>query len=150
MFRIATAMRIVLVAVFMLLPAQILAQEAPPKGEDPAVLEWQGAITSQIEAFRRGDGPAALSLAGNMFQESYLDPAHFMSDIARIGYQPIFDSVSHSFGVYRREGGNMVQQLVKLTGPDHRLYEAVYAMVAEPDGWRVHGVMLRQTPGIAI
>ena len=68
---------------------------------DPAA--WQDVITGQIEAFRKGDGKAALGFAGTAFQKTFTDPNTFMISIAASGYGPIFTSVSHSFGKFTED-----------------------------------------------
>ena len=113
---------------------------------------WQTAVTGQIEAFRAGDGEAALSFAGAGFQTQFGEkPEAFIAAIAAAGYAPIVESRSHSFGTFDRVSETSVLQVVKFVGPNQSLYEAVYQMADEPDvGWRVQGVALRKQEGIAI
>lgn len=124
----------------------VFAQDAD-NNQFPA---WQIAITGQIEAFRRGDAEAALSFAGSGFQMQYADPLRFYSDIKRSGYGPILDSRSHSFGGFEWVGNGAVAQVVLLQGPDQGLYQALYSLAAEPDGWRVQGVVLRKREGVGV
>jgi hypothetical protein len=44
----------------------------------------------------------------------------------------------------------MALQDVKLLGTDQSVYEAIYQMVKEPEGWRVAGVQLLKTPAIGV
>lgn len=111
---------------------------------------WQASVDTQIAAFRSGDGPGALAMAGTAFQMAYDDGARFMADVERAGYGPIVQSRSHSFGVFREVAPGRVLQVVKLVGPDQSLYEALYQMAEEEDGWRVQGVVMRKTPGMGI
>lgn len=113
---------------------------------------WQDAITGQIEAFRHGDGEKALSFAGFAFQVRYRDrdPAAFVRDIKRSGYGPIMDSSSHSFGKFQIRDDNAVLQVVKIFGPNQGLYQALYQLKVEGDGWRVQSVILRKEPGIGV
>ena len=125
----------------LVLPVQAQSEDAP----------WQAAITGQIEAFRSGDGAAALELAGAGFKSQFSDPELFVKAIAASGYGPIVESRSHSFGDFNRVGDTIVLQVVKFVGPDQSLYEALYQMMDETDvGWRVQGVALKKEQGVAI
>jgi hypothetical protein len=130
----------------------LFALAAPLKAEDAITPEaaWQEVISGQIEAFRAGDGVTALSFAGAGFQGHYSDPDVFISDIARSGYEPIVRSRSHSFGGFDKLNEALVMQLVKFVGPDQMLYEAMYQMALEKDGWRVQGVALKQQEGVSV
>jgi hypothetical protein len=116
----------------------------------PAPAEWQAVISSQIQAFRDKDAPGALSYAGAMFKAAYADPRQFFMAIIASGYAPIMESRSHSFGAYRLTTPEQVFQDVKLVGNDQGLYEAIYELDKEPEGWRVHGVQLVKTPGFGV
>lgn len=137
-------MRLVLGLVITAMALQpMMAQEA----ESP----WRAVVTGQIEAFRSGDAEAALEFAGATFKSTYSDADRFLADVERSGYGPIIESRSHSFGVFREVGETGIVQVVNLVGPDQRLYEAVYQLREEPgEGWRVQGVVLRQSEGIGI
>ncbi|MBI4920379.1 MAG: DUF4864 domain-containing protein [Devosia nanyangense] len=128
----------------------MLAMPAKAQDGDPATLDWQAVISSQIQAFRDRDAPAALSYAGAAFQEAYTDPQQFYFAIINSGYGPIAESRSHSFGPYKLLTPDQVLQDVKFTGNDQNLYEAVYQLDKEPDGWRVHGVQLMKQPGVGV
>jgi hypothetical protein len=119
-----------------------LAQEAEP---------WRETVTGQIEAFRAGDGAAALQLAGASFQANFSDAEAFLAAIVGLGYGPIVQSRSHSFGAVTRISEVQVLQVVRLVGPDQSLYEAVYQLADEPGlGWRVQGVVLRKQEGMGV
>lgn len=122
-----------------------LAQE-PPETDTAA---WQEVISGQIRAFRAGDAPAAFNYAGAAFRVSFQNAEVFFETIVRSGYAPIMESHSHSFGDYQMVGDTAVLQLVRLVGNDLQLYEAVYQLVEEPDGWRVQGVQLFRQQGMA-
>ncbi len=111
---------------------------------------WQATVTSQIVAFRSGDRPAALAMAGAAFQAAYSDGERFMADVERAGYGPIVASRSHSFGPFRELAPGRVLQVVLLVGPERDLYEALYQMAEEENGWRVQGVVMRKTEGMGI
>lgn len=111
---------------------------------------WQEVITSQIQAFRDRDAPAAFSYAGIGFQANFPNAETFFVAIIQSGYAPIMDSLSHSFGEFKRVGETGVVQQVKFIGTDQQLYEAVYQLGEEAGGWRVQGVLLMEPNGIAI
>lgn len=121
------------------------AQDAPA-----VATPWQETISSQIQAFRDHDAPAALSFAGRGFQASFPSPEAFFVSIISSGYAPIMESRSHSFGTFQMIDDKSVAQQVKLTGANQELYEAVYLLAEEPGGWRVQGVQLVKTAAVGI
>jgi hypothetical protein len=116
----------------------------------PAPVAWQAVIAGQIQAFRLHDAPGALKFAGASFHETYPDPEDFFRAIIGMGYAPIMESRSQSFGPYRLVTPNLVLQEVELTGNDMTIYEALYQLVLEPEGWRVYGVQFTKTTGIGV
>lgn len=132
----------VLLALLLLLVPVAQAQD------DPAAAEWQVVITGQVEAFRRHDASGALSFAGASFRRDFADPAAFEQAIRSWGYAPIMDSRSHSFGPYQLVNDSVVLQAVQFTSADLVLYEAIYQLNKEPEGWRVGGVQLVRTTGM--
>ncbi|MBJ3783518.1 DUF4864 domain-containing protein [Devosia sediminis] len=128
-----------------------LALLSPATGQElDTERPWEVSVTGQIEALRDGDGAAALALAGAGFRAAYMDPQDFIADIERSGYKPIGASRTHTFGTYRELASGMVVVSVELIGTDGQVWEAIYQVADEPEGWRVQGVVLRSTPGIAI
>lgn len=125
-----------------LLVAPVQAQD------DPVAAEWQAVITGQVQAFRTHDPSAALSFAASSFKESFPDPTAFEQAIRDWGYEAIVESRTHSFGPYEQVNDTVVLQAVRFTGPDSVLYEAIYQLNKEPDGWRVGGVQLMKTAGM--
>ncbi|GLQ08670.1 hypothetical protein GCM10007913_06020 [Devosia yakushimensis] len=137
-------MRVVLALAMMLALAVPLSAQT----EEQA---WQAVVSGQIEAFRAGDGEAALGFAGAGFRQQFSDPDVFIAAIVATGYGPIVASRSHSFGPFTRVSETEVAQVVRLVGPDQSLYEALYQLGNEPGlGWRVRGVILRKAPGMGI
>jgi hypothetical protein len=116
--------------------------------DDPVADAWQTVITGQVEAFRMHDAPGALSFAASSFKESFPDPAMFEQAIRDWGYAAIMESRTHSFGPYQQVNETTVLQAVRFTGPDSILYEAIYQLNKEPEGWRVGGVQLMKTTGM--
>ena len=130
--------------------SSIAAPAGTPVADRAMIDAWQGSITSQIEAFRTHDAPGALKLASAQFHETFTDPELFYKAIVDSGYQPIVDSRSESFGEYKLIDPDTALQDVKLLGTDQSVYEAIYQMVREPEGWRVSGVQLLKTPAIGV
>jgi hypothetical protein len=131
------------------------ALTTPPAGTSPADVvpdpsAWQNVITGQIEAFRHGDAPTAFGFAAAPFQTAFPDAVTFMESIAASGYTPIFTSVSHSFGKFTKLDDQTVMQIVNLVGAKQELFDAVYQLTKEPGGWRVVGVQLMKSNGIAV
>jgi hypothetical protein len=127
-----------------------LAFAGTAAAQDEAAAEWQATITGQVEAFRHGDAPGALSFAGAQFKEGFPDPNMFIRALVGWGYSPIMLSRSHSFGPYRMVSPVEVVQDVKFVGADQGLYEAYYVLGLEGGVWRVHAVQLKQTPGVGV
>lgn len=141
--------RVWLVSLFV----AIAAVAAPLRADDAvaaATAPWQEVITSQIQAFRDHDAPAAFSYAGIGFQAGFPNAETFFMTIIQSGYAPIMESRSHSFGEFKLIGDMGVVQQVKFVGNDQQLYEAVYQLTEESGGWRVQGVRLMQPNGVAI
>ncbi|MEO5807283.1 DUF4864 domain-containing protein [Devosia sp.] len=127
------------------------ATPAPSTPMDPATdAPWQAIVTSQIEAFRKGDGAAALEYASSVFKANFTDPDLFYTAILSGGYEPIVKSRSHSFGKFQKLSAQEVLQVVKFVGPDQSLYEALYQISKEADGWRINGVALQKQKGVGI
>lgn len=118
---------------------------APARAQEISPADWQGVITSQVEAFRVHDSPAALSFAGAGFKQTFPDPEVFYQAIASMGYTPIMESRTHTFGAFRVVEANVVMQAVTFTGKDQRLYEAIYQLNLEAAGWRVAGVQMAES-----
>ena len=111
---------------------------------------WQATITGQIEAFRAHDAPGAFGYASAPFHERFGSPEAFFLAIVGMGYAPIMESRSHSFGTFARAPDGSVAQQVELIGNDQGLYGAVYQLIEEPAGWRVTGVQLIKRPGLGV
>jgi len=141
------------VVALALLSAPAFAQsEMPsmPSARAPAITapiaaeiaEWQSVIHNQVQAFRDHDGAAALSYAAAPFHRQFKDPTEFMVAILNAGYAPIMDSRSESFGSYEVMAADVVDQDVKFVGNDQSLYEAIYRLQKEAEGWRVQSVLM--------
>lgn len=127
-----------------------LAQAQDAAAPLATIEPWQSVITSQIEAFRTKDAPGAFQYAGAGFQATFPSAEAFFVAIIGSGYSPIMESRSHTFGGFRKMGDKAVVQEVRLVGNDQSLYEALYQLAEEPEGWRVQGVQLIKQPGVGI
>lgn len=133
---------------FLVIAFPALTFSAMGQDEQPAA--WQDVITSQIQAFRDHDAPAALSYAGRGFQATFPSPEAFFISIMSSGYAPIMESRSHTFGDFTMVGEVSVAQEVSLVGKDQKLYRALYLLAKEESGWRVQGVRLAATAAVGI
>lgn len=147
----ATMSRLLLAALLATPPLMSFAARAQDEAVAPMALEpWQSVISSQIEAFRMKDAPAAFSYAGAGFQVTFPSAEAFFNAIVTAGYAPIMDSRSHSFGKFQMLGDKAVAQEVKFVGNDQSLYGAIYMLAEEANGWRVQGVQLAKQAGVGI
>ena len=121
-----------------------------PAPDQAVVDEWQQVVSAQILAFRTHDAPGALKYASAPFHAKFTDPEAFFAAIISSGYGPIVQSKSESFGPFQMVADGMVLQDVKLTGTDQSVYEAIYQLTKEADGWRVAGVQMMKTPAIGV
>lgn len=141
----------------LVLAAPAVAVETPAVPATPDVqaapmiaTEWQDVITGQIEAFRAHDAAGAFQYAAAPFQTAFPSAEAFFATIVGSGYAPIMESTAHSFGEFTQLDEQHVAQEVKLTAKDLTLFEAIYVLTREANGWRVSGVQLAKTPGISI
>ena len=73
-----------------------------------------------------------------------------MVSIAQSGYAPIMTSVSHSFGSFTQLDPDSVMQVVTIVGPRQEIYQAIYSLGREADGWRVQGVTLMKEDAVSV
>ena len=133
------------VAVFLSLVMAVAPAQAQ---SDPAAEEWQAVITGQVDAFHAADAVTALSFASSGFKKSFTDPADFLLAVVNSGYGPIVESRSHNFGAFQVVDPNVVLQAVTFIGPDQSVYEAIYQLQREDEGWRIGSVQLMKTTAI--
>lgn len=138
--------RLLLVGVLV----SLLGVPARAQTADPSPIEWQAAIAGQILAFRNHDAPGALFFASAPFHARFEDPKEFFISIISMGYAPIMDSTSQTFGPFKLIEPDQVVQDVKLLGKDQSIYEAIYALTKEEGGWRVSGVQLVKTSAVGV
>lgn len=141
MARVLNGLCVLVAMLILAMPGSALAQEDAP---------WQATITGQIEAFRAHDAPGAFGYASAPFHERFGSAEAFFLAIIGMGYAPIMDSRSHSFGAFENGPDGAVAQQVELIGNDQGLYGAIYQLIEEPAGWRVMGVQLVKRPGLGV
>ena len=124
---------------------------APARAESLSDQDKQGiqsVITSQIEAFRAEDGPAAYSHASPAIRQIFPNPEVFMN-MVRQGYQPVYRPQSFRFGEAVLAASGRPTQRVTVVGPDGLTYEAVYTLERQPDGsWQISGCALVRAPDL--
>ena len=110
--------------------------------------EFQSIISSQIDAFRTGDGARAYSYASPTIRTIFPTPESFMN-MVRQGYPPVYRAQSFAFGQAGFSASGRPIQRVTVVGPDGQSYQAIYTMERQPDGkWQINGCALVQAPGL--
>ena len=136
---------------FMIALLALVMLAAPARAEslnDQDKAAFQGIITSQIEAFRADDGPAAYAFAAPVIRQIFPNPDVFMN-MVRQGYQPVYRPQSFSFGEAGFSASGRPIQRVTVVGPDGMTYEAIYTMERQPDGsWQISGCALVRAPDL--
>ncbi len=109
---------------------------------------FRSIISSQIEAFRSGDGVKAFSFASPTLNRQFGSPEVFM-EMVRRGYQPVIDPQSFAFGPVTAEMNGRPTQVVTIVDKAGKSWTALYAFERQPDGtWRISGVILKELEGV--
>jgi Domain of unknown function (DUF4864) len=125
----------------LVLPAAELAR-ADGDADGSAI---RGVIASQLEAFRRDDGPGAFAFASPGIRSKFQTPEIFMAMVRR-NYGPVYRPREVSFQQLHAGPRGPVQEVL-LVGPDGRVVIALYFMERQPDAsWRIDGVRLVEAP----
>ena len=124
-----------------LLAPLLLAGDAAAQ-RDPDTDEAGRVVMQQLEAFRRGDFPAAFTFASRTIHELFVDAARFEA-MVRGGYPEIARSVRASVDGSQRGDAGELYLFVHVYGENGRAVEAVYEMVKEGGAWRINGVVTR-------
>lgn len=123
----------------MLLAASGSAAAAEPSAEDRA--SAQSAISAQIEAFDRDDGPAAYALAADAIRALFPSPDAFM-DMVKRAYAPVYRPKSVVFGPATDAGGGLTQEAL-ITDQSGVDWIAQYTLARDAEGrWRITGCRL--------
>ena len=129
-------------AASLLVPAAAFAQQ----GGAP---DSEMVISSQIEAFRAGDGERAFSFAAPGIRRAFGNSGAFMSMVKR-GYMPVYAPRSFSFGRYSERNGLIFQEVL-VTGPAGKEWVALYTLQRQDDGsLRITGVRLAESDAFAV
>ena len=132
----------------VLLEAFMLLSSAAHAG-DAEVKAAQGTIEAQLKAFQSGDGELAYSYAAPGIKLIFPSVETFMG-MVESGYQPVRNPQNFAFGKAEEMGAGSIAQLVLITGPDGKEYEALYTLELQPDGvYRITGVSLRASNSLS-
>ncbi len=95
------------------------------------------AVEAQLGSFRKGDVAGAFGMASTALRAQR--SAAVFAAMVESGYPEIWANTRAEFGVVRSDGtkAEVVVQVYSKTGSAG--YD--YALVKEPNGWRVHGVL---------
>ncbi|WP_166267675.1 DUF4864 domain-containing protein [Marinobacter caseinilyticus] len=99
-------------------------------------------ILSQIEAFAIDDAEAAWSYASDAIQAQFGSPDVFIS-MVRQRYPAIYRATEIEFRELVPHDGFVVQT-VRFKGPQGGLWDSVYTLTEQEDGWHIGGVALKQ------
>ena len=108
-----------------------LAVAAPASAADD-VAAAQGVIRSQEEAFSRDDAAAAYSYAAPAIKKLFPQADIFLFMVQN-SYAPVYRHKSFEFGEARTEG-SWIAQRVHIVDANGEAWEALYTLVAQPDG----------------
>lgn len=120
--------------------APVTAEGGLPAAEQKAV---EKVISGQIAAFKAGDGKTAFSFAAPNIKAHFKTSDYFMKMVKQ-QYGAIYDATSVEFRPTKGSGENLVQPVV-ITGPDGKVYLALYLMEKRDGIWKIGGVSLTQT-----
>ncbi|WP_425406885.1 DUF4864 domain-containing protein [Hwanghaeella sp.] len=147
MKRISAFSRLSILTLFavalMVAPQAGQAQSADTRTAVTAVIQ------SQLDAFRRDDGPGAYSHAAPNIQSIFPTVGVFMQMVRR-GYGFLIDPAAVEFLDIRTEAGTLYQA-VRVIGRDGVRRIAIYQMERQEDGsWKIAGVFITEDPAAAV
>ncbi len=130
--RVGLPVLLVLTGLLAVISVSPLADEA-----DDAI---QDVILTQIEAFANDDELAAWEQASEGIQRRFRSPETFLR-MVRLVYPPVHRATAIRFR-QRVPHDHFDIQVVRLQGPEGRLWDAYYRVVPVEQGWKVGGVRL--------
>ena len=132
---------------FIALLGGVLLLSATTFGAVAQQSDIQSTIDSQFEAFKADDFATAFTFATPSLQQLFQSPQNFQRMVTQ-GYPMVWRPAQVLFLNLRQENGAMVQtvQIKDSNGFTHLLD---YTMEQTPEGWRIGGVQILDTPGIA-
>ena len=123
-----------------------LIAAAPARADDAS--EIKTVVSSQLQAFRSGDGAAAYSYAAPSIKSMFPSPEIFMTMVEK-GYPPVFHSANTVFGSPTPEG-NGFRQEVYITDTDGKSWIASYTLERGEDGqFKITGCSIRKGNDLA-
>ncbi|WP_336367833.1 DUF4864 domain-containing protein [Marinobacter sp. C2H3] len=119
-----------------------------PRADESGATEGiHEAILSQIEAFANDDRATAWSYAADGVKQRFGSPDVFVRMVA-LAYPAVHHATAIEFR-QRVPHGSYDVQVVRLRGPDGKMWDAYYQMVNGEQGWKIAGVGLKPAdPGI--
>ena len=131
----------VLLILMMLGAGPAAAQDEALPAADVAAI--QRVITSQLDAFKRDDGPGAYAFASDGIKAIFPSAAIFMK-MVREGYPAVYRSREAEFQELSFLQGTMWVQEALIVGADGTVMHALYTMERQPNGtWKIAGCTLR-------
>ncbi|WP_161973813.1 DUF4864 domain-containing protein [Hwanghaeella grinnelliae] len=124
-----------------------------PRAGQAQTAEQQAAIVtvieSQLNAFRRNDGPGAYGFAAPNIRTIFPTAEVFM-DMVRGGYGFLIDPAAVEFLDVRAKGGDLYQA-VRVIDRDGKRRIAIYQMERQEDGtWKIAAVYITEDPDAAV
>jgi hypothetical protein len=117
--------------------------------DEPTPLDAQAVVTSQLDAFERGDAAGAWRLASPEVQERFENASNFIG-MVRSKYGPIYRHRSIDFGPSARRGDE-IGMVVTIVGEDNEVWSAVFLLSKQKDGaWRTAGCLLAKAPETSV
>lgn len=118
-----------------------LAIAAPVRGDEASV---RAVISSQIEAFRRGDVAGAFGYASPSVQGIFQSPERF-GVMVQNGYPMVWRPAEVRFlGVESIDG--LLWQTVMIKDQAGQLHLLEYQMIPGEGGWKINAVRFKQMP----
>ena len=134
-------MRPLLTLAFVVLPFDVLAQDAGDQADIEAV------ISDQLSDFKARDVPGAWEHASPMIQGIFGTAQNFGTMVEN-GYPMVWDNREARFLELREEAGALRQKVI-VEDAEGRGWVLDYEMLELPDGWRINGVQVLPAPDVA-
>ncbi len=137
--------RLFIAILLMGLVFSVVAEE-PLQGEDRAAV--REVIDGQLQAFRSDDHQSAYSFAAPSVREAFPTEEMFIT-MVRNQYQPLYRSVSYTFGRSSLDADEVLQELL-VTDTNRQLWQVVYTLVRQQDkSWKITNVLMLPYKGIS-
>jgi hypothetical protein len=130
----------------VLLLFSAVAAPSARAADAPSEKDFQAIISAQIDAFGRGDAPAAHRFASPGIQGKFPDPAQFLA-MVRQSYPPLIHPKSTHFdGVGATALGPM--ETVTIVDSSGVVWTAIYTFELVDGEWRITGCSLVKAPDV--